>query len=75
MKINDIAPGDGVVYIKDGTNEMEVGVYAGVIPFVANHVKYRHKIYWSKVHGDSSNEKEEQVIEYRQNYLKILGGT
>ena len=75
MKISDIAPGDGVVYIKNGTNEMELGVYAGEIPNLQDHVKYRHKIFWSKVHDDSSNEMAEQVIEYRQNYLKILGGT
>ena len=75
MKISDIAPGDGVVYIKNGTNEMEVGVYGGEIPDLVVNAKYRHKIYWSKVHDDSSQEMAEQVIEYRQNYLKILGGT
>ena len=75
MKISDIAPGDGVVYIKNGTNEMEVGVYAGEIPGLNVNPKYRHRIYWSKVHDDFSTEMAEQVIEYRQNYLKILGGT
>ena len=75
MKISDIAPGDGVVFIKHSNGEMELGVYAGEIPDLVVNARYRHKIYWSKVHDDSSNEMAEQVIEYRQNYLKILGGT
>ena len=74
MKVEDIAPGDGVIYIRDSDGEMELGVYAGEYPNLQGHVKYRYKIYWTKAHDDSSNEMEEKVIEYRQNFLKILGG-
>ena len=63
-------PGDLVYYINDVDGEGEIGMYLGIMPkphFEGSPAV--HRILWTNIPDDTSQEVEESLMKYRQNYL------
>ena len=63
-------PGDLVYYISDEDDHGEIGMYLGVMPLP--HFEGSpavHRILWTDIPDDTSQEVEESLMRYRQNYL------
>ena len=67
-----VQPGDLVYYIRVGDTMGELGMYLGIMP----HQSYPdspavHRILWTDIPDDTSQETEENLTRYRKNYLDL----